>query len=156
MFGFAIVRSDDYVKIDEVRQERDSHRTALDQLKQETEILKRANESEKKGTDLRKESSVPVSRIEHKQTPARSATSKAFCEQASNELQAVQQEKKDLDAEIERLIKSGGYVTYVNRNNEPITTYGQEREISEKKRQSDSLTADIVSLRGQLGSCFDD
>ena len=152
IFGFSVIRSDDYIKIDLVRREYVTREIA-DQLKQEIERLELANKDLEKNTELSEDCRSVISRVEPRPAPFMSDTSKKFCDQTSREIKSVQQEKAALDTQIERLISSGGSTTYVSLNNEPTTTYQNEREISEKKRKSDGLRADIVALRGQLVGC---
>lgn len=151
VFGFKVVREDDYIRRDDVRREY-MPLEYVDALREENASLKdRIDRLQLEVSSMKSGAAHKVTAI--REAPPRNRADTSRCRELEADLASKRQEKILLDAEIDRLIKNSASVTYSNGNGAPVVLHYGEREINERKRQSDNLNAEVVSLVELRNGC---
>jgi hypothetical protein len=144
VFGFKVVREDDYIRREDVRREYMPLEHADDLRDENANLKDRIDRLELELSSMRSGATNKVTVARENSPRTKADTSR--CRELEGDLASKRQEKNLLDAEIDRLIKNSASVTYSNGNGAPVVVNYGEREVNEKKRQSDNLNAEVVSL----------
>jgi len=152
ILDFKFVRIDDYIKISEVSNsyvELEEYRKANNSI---DALQQRNSELEKQIAEKKNPQETPLRVSKPEVTSTKLAKGKS-CDEVSGEVERLSGQKDELDDYIDKLMRAGGSMTRLNNAGEQITTYHNDREISEKQRQSDNLNQSLVSLMAVMSSC---
>lgn len=151
-FGYKILREDDYIRMRDV-QGAYMRLEDVEVLRQKIRDLEDENQQLRNdAAALRSSAGERVPALRERPATSVSTNSVARCRDIASNLAAARQQKADLDAQIDRLLQGGVSMT-VRADGTPVVIDHNERQVAEKRRRSDNLNTEIISLVASHADC---
>lgn len=151
-FGYKIMRGDDYIRMQDVQGEY-MRLGDVEVLRQKIRDLEDENQQLKSEmVALRSSVRERVPALRERPATSISTNDAARCRNIASNLATTRQQKVDLDAQIDRLLQGGVSMT-VRADGTPVVIDHNERQVAEKRRRSDNLNTEIISLVASYSGC---